>query len=99
MGTKPIDLLAWRYGAKAAVRSSIVVRVIIFVDFLTVQKYDNFTRSLRRMCAFFQIRSNRSSNLLAAPLATVHKHKKPTAAYCSRALSEGDSALCFVACR
>lgn len=28
------------------------------------------------MCAFFQIRSDRSPNLLAAPLATVHKHKK-----------------------
>lgn len=45
------------------------------------------------MCAFFQIRSDRSPNLLAAPLVTVHKHKKPTAAYCSRALWEGDSAL------
>lgn len=28
------------------------------------------------MCAFFQIRSDRNPNLLAAPLATVHKHKK-----------------------
>ena len=45
------------------------------------------------MCAFFQIRSNQSSNLLAAPLATVHKHKKPTAAYCSRALWDGESTL------
>jgi hypothetical protein len=50
--------------------------VIIFVEFLTMQKYDIFTRSLRGMHAFFQISNNRCRYLLARPFLSIQKHKK-----------------------